>query len=329
MRNLPAVLCAAVLIAGVPMGGALAADSQSLEQAEPIPAGEVQTVAGGCDVKVSISELLVTSPPGPLLDDHVELRVFQRLNIHGFGYPPNATVNFLVDLNVDEYDWQWDASTDANGYIVSNWGLLGDDPPSLPWDGLVIVYDPAPGGCRAFVNVRLLPATPFTDIAGGFHRDIVWLYQSGVTGGCTATLFCPKDAVTREQMASFLARALNLPATSTNYFSDDDSSIHHAAINRLAAAGITGGCTATSFCPKDAVTREQMASFLARALKLPATSTNYFSDDDSSIHHAAINRLAAALITGGCTATRYCPKDLVTREQMAAFLHRALHPRQS
>ena len=37
---------------------------------------------------------------------------------------------------------------------------------------------------------------------------------------------------------------------------------------------------------------------------------------------------AAAGITQGCTATEYCPNEFVTRDQMAAFLLRALgwHP---
>jgi hypothetical protein len=67
-------------------------------------------------------------------------------------------------------------------------------------------------------------------------------------------------------MASFLVRALNLPASGTDFFTDDNSSIHENDINSLAAAGITGGCTATTFCPHQSVTREQMAAFLERAL---------------------------------------------------------------
>jgi hypothetical protein len=130
--------------------------------------------------------------------------------------------------------------------------------------------------------------------------------------------------VTREQMASFLARALKLPATSQDFFSDDNSSAHEGDINRLAAAGVTGGCDTGRFCPRANVTREQMASFLVRALKLPGTSTDFFTDDETSIHESSINRLAASGITGGCGPGRYCPRANVTREQMAAFLHRGL-----
>jgi S-layer homology domain len=132
--------------------------------------------------------------------------------------------------------------------------------------------------------------------------------------------------VTRQQMASFLARALDLPPATSDYFSDDTGSPHQADINRVAQAGITVGCSPTAYCPTLTVTRDQMASFLARALDLPAAASDYFSDDTGSPHEADINGLAQAGITNGCAAGRYCPRDPVTREQMAAFLHRALGP---
>src|SRR4029079_10912817 len=37
-------------------------------------------------------------------------------------------------------------------------------------------------------------------------------------------------------------------------------------------------------------------------------------------------QLADEGITTGCDATHFCPKELVRREQMAAFLMRAKHP---
>jgi hypothetical protein len=166
---------------------------------------------------------------------------------------------------------------------------------------------------------------PFVDILDSpFRADIAWIAGEGITSGCGNQRYCPKSAVTREQMASFLARALDLPPTATDFFTDDEASSHEADINRLAAAGITSGCEAGKYCPSATVTREQMASFLARAFELPTTGTDFFTDDEASMHEANINRLAAAGITSGCTATTYCPKATVTREQLAAFLHRAL-----
>jgi hypothetical protein len=125
-------------------------------------------------------------------------------------------------------------------------------------------------------------------------------------------------------MATFLVRALNLPTTSTDYFTDDEGNTHENSINRLRAAGITSGCGGTRFCPDGIVTRGQMASFLVRGFDLPATGTDYFTDDEGNTHEANINRLRASAITFGCGGTNFCPNGSVTRGQMAAFLHRAV-----
>lgn len=130
-------------------------------------------------------------------------------------------------------------------------------------------------------------------------------------------------AVVASSMLAGVARA-ELPPGGT--FVDDDHSIHEGAIEAIAAAGITKGCSPTAFCPADPVTREQMAAFLNRALDLPATSNTYFTDA-AGIFSDDINRLAAAGITAGCNPPandRFCPKRNVTREEMASFLTRAL-----
>jgi hypothetical protein len=173
------------------------------------------------------------------------------------------------------------------------------------------------------------PSGTFTDDDGNtFEVDIEWMRWAGITLGCNpaGTLFCPSDSVTRGQMASFLVRALDLPSVAGNRFTDV-SGTHTANINALAQAGVTLGCNkaGTLFCPNDKVTREQMGSFLARALELPAVAGNRFSDVSGS-HTANINAIAEAGITLGCNpaGTLFCPREFVTRGQMAAFLHRGL-----
>ena len=125
-------------------------------------------------------------------------------------------------------------------------------------------------------------------------------------------------------MATFLVRALDLPATGTDFFTDDEGNFHEDSINRLAAAGITTGCGGTKYCPSSPVLRDQMASFLVRAFDLAPSATNAFTDDNGNFHEANINALAAAGVTNGCAPGTYCPSSLVTREQMAAFIHRAV-----
>ncbi len=170
-------------------------------------------------------------------------------------------------------------------------------------------------------------APEFSDIAtSSFIDHIHWLYYEGITGGCGSGKYCPKSSVTRVQMAQFLVRAFNYPPNSTNYFDDDNGITGESSINALAAAGITGGCATRRFCPTARVTRAQMAIFLAKALDLPSApaGVDYFDDDDGRTGESAINAMAHAGMTGGCATRRYCPTANVTREQMAAFLRRAL-----
>jgi spore germination protein YaaH len=168
---------------------------------------------------------------------------------------------------------------------------------------------------------------PFRDIDDSdFLEHIIWLAAEGITTGCGNERFCPLASVTRAEMAGFLARALDLTGGSVDRFSDDNGSVHELSINRIAEAGITSGCTSSRFCPDHVVTRGQMASFIDRALDLPSTNVDAFTDDEGLTYENAINRLAAAGIASGCASNRYCPSSPVSREQMAAFLHRALAP---
>jgi type VII secretion-associated serine protease mycosin len=164
----------------------------------------------------------------------------------------------------------------------------------------------------------------FPDADGNKHESsIEWIYANGITSGCAPELFCPNGLVTRGQMATFLARALGLPASTRDHFVDDESNKHESAINRIADAGITAGCDGNRFCPDGVVTRAQMATFLVRALNLPHVGTDYFTDDIASTHEANINAVASAGLTTGCGPSRYCPSGAVTRAQMATFLARA------
>jgi len=167
----------------------------------------------------------------------------------------------------------------------------------------------------------------FTDLwSSKFVPSIQWIYDEKITNGCTSSRYCPVAPVTRGQMASFLARTMALPAATKDYFSDDNGTTHESSINKIAEAGITGGCEPGHFCPNASVSRAQMAGFLVRALGLPAATKDYFWDDKGNSLEAAINSLAEAAVTGGCGDGKYCPKAAVTREQMAAFLQRAFTP---
>lgn len=196
---------------------------------------------------------------------------------------------------------------------------------------LVLVVLAAPAASAA----ELPPGGTFIDDDGDTHEgNIEALFAEGITKGCDdrTLYYCPDDPITRGQLAAFLDRALDLPAASEDYFVDDSNSIFENSINRIAEAGITKGCNPPDndeFCPNDSVRRDQMASLLARAFsdQMPNDPPNFFTDDNTNTHEANIDRIAGANITKGCNPpdnTHYCPRDEVTRAQIASFLARAL-----
>jgi hypothetical protein len=165
----------------------------------------------------------------------------------------------------------------------------------------------------------------FTDDDGNPHEPAInAIAEAGITAGCGGTRYCPLTSVTRGEMATFLARALNLSNVAGGPFTDIGGNIHAGAINAIYQAGITAGCGGGRYCPNNPISRAEMATFLARAFSLPPSSSHPFTDIAGSPHAADIAAIYRAHITAGCAPTRYCPSNPVLRDQMATFLTVAL-----
>ena len=239
----------------------------------------------------------------------------------------SATGSGQVNLTQDPSYHDLDASWSPDGTKIVFWGVADADTDIFMMD--------SNGGLQTAVGStgddewgpawQPLPDFPLVDAKfSPFNAAIVWVYEQGITTGCSLERYCATANVTRGEMATFLVRALDLPATVNDYFNDDETSTHENSINRIRAAGITTGCAPNKYCPTANVTRGEMATFLVRALELPPTLVDAFTDDETSTHEDSINRVKAAGITSGCSPTTFCPTAPVTRGQMAAFLQRAL-----
>ncbi len=121
-----------------------------------------------------------------------------------------------------------------------------------------------------------LPASPpnaFDDDGGSVHeRAINQLAALGVVQGVGARSYGPQRPVDRAQVATILARAVGrlgvtLASSPEDRFTDDTGSVHETAINQLAAEGVVAGSNA-KYQPSATTRRDQMASFVARALDL-------------------------------------------------------------
>lgn len=95
-------------------------------------------------------------------------------------------------------------------------------------------------GALVAAPVAVYASHQFTDVpdSNTFHDDIAWLADAGITRGCNPPAndeFCPKDEVTREQMAAFMRRF-------AEYIGAEDGTafeMHWLIINQNATLGLT------------------------------------------------------------------------------------------
>lgn len=100
------------------------------------------------------------------------------------------------------------------------------------------------------------------------------LAELEITGGYPDGTFRPEQPVTRAEMALFLTRAFDGLApveTAAGAFDDVPAELFYAAaVESIPAAGVTQGCNKTpgrNYCPEDLVRRDEIASFLTRAIR--------------------------------------------------------------
>jgi hypothetical protein len=166
-----------------------------------------------------------------------------------------------------------------------------------------------------------------------FYRFIETILHKDVTGGCSATNYCPASATTREQMAVFVLVAkepvgYTPPACgATPMFADVPvTSPFCRWIQELANRGVVAGCGGGNYCPGSSVTRDAMAVFvlltLDPAMNPPACgATPMFADVPASSPFCKwVEELARRGVVTGCGGGNYCPTNPVTREQMGVFL---------
>jgi hypothetical protein len=222
------------------------------------------------------------------------------------------------------------------GPCTDCYGVMVSDPsprPAVHWDATVLEsLTPDTHGQQKTWTLHV--GRSFTDVpaANPFYRFIETLLHHGVTGGCTATTYCPSTVTTRDQMSVFVlvakegagfAPPLCVPP---NTFGDvPETSPFCRFIEELAARGVVGGCAPNLYCPNDAVTREQMSVFVLRtldpALSPPACGTPVFNDVPASSPFCRwIEELVRRGVVAGCAPGLYCPGQPVTREQMGVFI---------
>lgn len=198
-------------------------------------------------------------------------------------------------------------------------------------------------GCvclAVLLSITLVSAHSFTDVPAGHWAEapISQGVELGVFNGTTATTFSPSTTITRGAFVVLLSRLLDWDTTTPTTPSFTDVSTTSWWYGAIEAATAQGAVTTqyTTFRPNEAITREEMAVMLVRALGygnlagLVQDLSMPFSDVTTNRGYIAIiNELG--LMTG-TTATTFNPSAYTTRAQTAVILMRLydkLHAQQT
>jgi hypothetical protein len=198
------------------------------------------------------------------------------------------------------------------------------------------------------VDVVVIPGeceTPFDDVPPThlFCDDILWLYDEGITVGTTlpggSVVFRPLAGLTRQEMAAFLYRYADEPEVTLTapFFADVPAS--HPFYDEIQWMGQSGNSVGSPnpaggkplYEPGEGLSRQEMAAFLWRLAGEPVVEPGtpaYFADVPAShVFYDAIQWMGDTEISVGTPnpsgKPSYGPRAIVTRQAMAAFLHRA------
>lgn len=180
----------------------------------------------------------------------------------------------------------------------------------------------------------------FTDTASvqtWAGRAIEVIAAKGAIEGKKAGVFAPKDKVTRAEFAKMLTRALDLDnSLATEGFADvKDSDWSAPYIGAAAKLGIIQGRSATKFDPNAPITRAEMATMIARALKVTAGAQDVADVNAALAGFKDASSISAALKAGVAFASKngivignngkFTPNASATRAEAAVMIYRAVN----
>lgn len=193
------------------------------------------------------------------------------------------------------------------------------------------------GAYRAYLN-PVSPVSPSpayadqADIASWALTFVQKAFAYGImegTGGSAPT-FEPKKQVTRIQFAVILLRILGEAPSAevkTGFADVVPDSWYAGYVSKAVAKGIVEGISEDRFAPDAAISRQEMAIMLARALQLKPVDagSEEFSDLNESYTGAApfIQAVQEKGLMEGDESGRFLPLDSATREMAAVVAVRA------
>ena len=144
------------------------------------------------------------------------------------------------------------------------------------------------------------PTLTFNDVPQNhiFYNEIATLASLNITIGTGYGEFQPDLKVTRQEIALFVSRALQITSDTKSNFTD--VTLYETAINALYDKGILKGTSETTFDPEKTATRGEAAAIIARALNYDHTrpySLDVMHVNDVHAYNENYPKLATAVQT--------------------------------
>ncbi len=246
---------------------------------------------------------------------------------------PGSTGNLILHAPVDA---PWTVSA-TRRFGETVWTVSGTGPGSVPWDAPVepgpytVRVDFGPLGFHEQVIQVGSYEWPFVDDEGSFAvAEIVAMWKRGITVGCDWNRFCPGGTLTRAEVATFVARAMDgqdrYPAYQGDYSDVAASEWYTGAIEFLVDEGVLPG-GGGEFGVNYASTRALLVDLVLAAVgdtNYPVYQ-GYFTDVLEGVWYTqAIERAYELGIARGYPDGTFRPEGTLTRQEAAAFLMRGL-----
>lgn len=174
----------------------------------------------------------------------------------------------------------------------------------------------------------LCAAEEFTDVNpdAWYHEAVDFVLNEGMMHGNGDGTFAPESQLNRAMMVQILYNIEGRPeVTTTKSFSDvTEDTWYYDAVMWAAENGIVEGTSATTYSPKDKLTREQMVTILWRYAGKPETSDAEITfADGADVSQYAKQAVAWAVTNGivnGVGDNRFDPHGASNRAQIAQIM---------